>query len=73
MEPGDFLGEYTGETISKEEGFYRDNVYELRDMAYSFTIDNNILLDPISFGNKVIKTKQINYFSYTFLNFSYDF
>ena len=58
IEPGDYVGEYTGEVISNEEGDRRGTVYDMRQMSYLFCLNKEQWIDSTYVGNK---TRFINH------------
>ncbi|KRX07318.1 hypothetical protein PPERSA_06933 [Pseudocohnilembus persalinus] len=51
----EFVGEYVGEILSKDESYYRDIIYLKKDIHYYFDLgyDTDMLIDPYPYGNKV--------------------
>ncbi|KZF24177.1 hypothetical protein L228DRAFT_91193 [Xylona heveae TC161] len=49
---GDYLGEYKGEVISKDESERRGWVYDNRNISYLFDLNMNQVLDSTRAGNK---------------------
>lgn len=49
----DFVGEYKGEIITKEEAERRGAVYELQKLSYLFSLNATQEIDSTYFGNKV--------------------
>ena len=55
---GDYVGEYTGEVISNEEGDRRGTIYDVRQMSYLFCLNKEQWIDSTCIGNK---TRFINH------------
>ena len=55
---GDYVGEYTGEVISNEEGDRRGTIYDVRHMSYLFCLNKEQWIDSTYIGNK---TRFINH------------
>ena len=53
IRPDDFVGEYKGETITKEEAERRGAVYEHQKLSYLFTLNQKQEVDSTYFGNKI--------------------
>lgn len=49
----EFVGEYKGEIITKEEGERRGAVYEHQKLSYLFTLNTTQEIDSTYFGNKI--------------------
>ena len=49
----DFVGEYKGEIITKEEAERRGAVYEIQKLSYLFSLNATQEIDSTNFGNKV--------------------
>lgn len=53
IQPHDFVGEYKGEVITKDEAERRGAVYEHQKLSYLFTLNKKQEVDGTLFGNKV--------------------
>jgi hypothetical protein len=53
IQKDDFVGEYKGEIITKEEAERRGAVYELQKLSYLFSLNAAQEVDSTYFGNKV--------------------
>ncbi|KAK4547138.1 hypothetical protein LTR36_001359 [Oleoguttula mirabilis] len=49
----EFVGEYKGEVITKEEAERRGAVYEFQKLSYLFSLNNKQEIDSTYFGNKI--------------------
>ena len=49
----DFVGEYKGEIITKEEAERRGAVYEIQKLSYLFSLNATQEIDSTNFGNKM--------------------
>ncbi|KAK5110295.1 hypothetical protein LTR62_006148 [Meristemomyces frigidus] len=53
MKKHDFVGEYTGEVITKEESERRGAVYDLQRLSYLFVLNASQEIDSTYFGNDI--------------------
>jgi histone-lysine N-methyltransferase EZH2 len=53
IQPHDFVGEYKGEIITKEEAERRGAVYEHQKLSYLFSLNKKQEVDSTLFGNKM--------------------
>ena len=53
IQENDFVGEYKGEIITKEEADRRGAVYEFQKLSYLFSLNATQEIDSTYFGNKV--------------------
>ncbi|KAH9822919.1 SET (Su(var)3-9, Enhancer-of-zeste, Trithorax) domain [Teratosphaeria destructans] len=51
--PNEFIGEYKGEIIMKEEAERRGAVYEFQGLSYLFALNKTQEIDSTYFGNKI--------------------
>ncbi|KAL9121687.1 MAG: hypothetical protein Q9187_001753 [Circinaria calcarea] len=52
IKKGDYIGEYVGEVVSREEGERRGLIYDKRNLSYLFDLNITQTLDSTRVGNK---------------------